>query len=229
METQKPKKVSKSDKSKKQKTVTALKNREYERLNWTGTLQIPNLIRIRTDMDGSCFFHAVAKAFFKPYIFGKSKDGTPFDRKKFIKNLRKDLSKKLAEPVDPEDPDFGSWYETMAHGEWPRTSKTMKEFGLKHMQKELNSNASISNIYNEYISDQLDIDIYILDAVRQDVYMTASDNDLLYKDRRSVVILYLPGHYELIGTKDKDYIQTQFRPNSNIIQIIKERMNEKTA
>ena len=65
--------------------------------------------------------------------------------------------------------------------------------------KELDSDRPVDNAYNEFISDQLNKDIYILDAVTQDVYMTGSDDNVLYKDRPSIVLMYLPGHYELVG------------------------------
>ncbi len=94
------------------------------------------------------------------------------------------------------------------------------------MQKELDSSASVSNIYNEFISDQLDKDIYILDAVKQDVYMTGTDHDLLYKDRTSIVILYMPGHYELVGVINDDYIETTFKPDHPLIQLLQERMSQ---
>jgi len=203
-----------------------LRSREFEKIKWTQNITYPGLIRIRTDADGSCFFHAIAKAYFKPYITGKTKDGKPIDRKKFVRSLRKDLSKMLANKVDPKNPDSKTWYETVANGEWPRISEKMEEYSLKSMQKELDSNASVSNIYNEFISDQLNKDIYILDGIKQDVYMTGTDEKLLYKDRLSIVILYLPGHYELVGVEENGYIQTSFESNSGLIKMIRKRMKE---
>lgn len=204
-----------------------LLNHEYENLKWSGVFEKFNLIRIRTDMDGSCFFHALAKAYFKPYIVGKI-NNEPFNRKEFIKNLRKDLAKTLALKVDLEDPESKTYYQTLSNGEFEKISGTMPKYSLKHMQKELaNSEKPVSNIYNEFISDQLNLDIYILNAKTKDVYMTGSDNSLLYKNRRSIVVLYLPGHYELIGTMDKDNnIETIFSPKSKFIKKIKERMTE---
>lgn len=205
----------------------ALRKREYEKMNWNGNLQYPGMIRIRTDLDGNCFFHAIAKSYFKPYIVGKTKDGKPFNRKKFIKNLRKDLSKMLDKNIDPSDSQSLTWYESMANGEWTEEGKTMPELTLKHMQKELASNSPISHVYNEFISDQLDKDIYILDVEKQDVYMTGTDDALLYKERPSIVILYLPGHYELVGIKDEqNYIQTIFDYDSEFIKTIRKRMTE---
>ena len=217
----------KKSKSRSILRLRPLRKKLYEKLDWKGDLKIPGMIRIQTDADGNCFFHALAKAYFQPYITGKTKEGKPFDKRKFIKNLRKDLSKMLNNKVDPEDPDSLTWYESMANGEWGEESKNMPELSLKYMQKELASNSSISHIYNEFISDQLDKDIYILDGEKQDVYMTGTDDALLYKDRLSIVILYLPGHYELVGIKDnKNYIQTIFDSDSDIIRTIRKRMTE---
>lgn len=203
-----------------------LLNHEYENLKWEGVFDKFNLIRIRTDLDGSCFFHALAKAYFKPYILGKI-DDQPFNKTEFIKNLRKDLSKTLALKIDPEDPDSKTYYSTLSNGEFEKISETMPKYSLKSMQKELKSSTAVSNIYNEFISDQLNLDIYILNSKTKDVYMTGSDNSLLYKNRRSVVILYLPGHYELIGLMDKNNnIETIFSPNSKFIKKINQRMTE---
>ena len=103
----------------------------------------------------------------------------------------------------------------------------MPEYSLENMEKELDSSSPVSNIYNEFVSNSLNIDIYILDGIKKDVYMTGTEDRLLYKDRKSVILLYLPGHYELIGLNRKDdYVQTIFSPENSIIQRIRERMSE---
>lgn len=204
------------------KRIRPLSNTEYEKLEWD-IFKDYNMIRIRTDSDGNCFFHALAKAYFKPYITGKIGD-SDFNRRDFIKNLRKDLSKTLAVKKTGSKK---TYYETLSNGEFPKIAKEMSTYSLKNMQKELDSNASISNIYNEFISNQLAIDIYILDGIKRDVYMTGTDDQLLYKNRKSVVVLYLPGHYELIGIMHpKDFLETYFSPDSSFISSIKKRMNQ---
>ena len=167
-----------------------LTNVEYENLNWKGPFENFNLIRIRTEQDGSCFFHSLAKAYFKPYITGKVED-SPFNRKEFIRDLRNDLSKKLALKINPENSKSKTYYETLSNGELPKISEELPEYSLKNMQKDLNSSSPVSNIYNEFISNQLDLDIYILDLDKKDVYMTGTDDKLLYKNRKSVIILYI--------------------------------------
>ena len=207
------------------KRMKPLIKEEYEALEWEIFPKF-NMIRIRTEPDGSCFFHAIAKAYFKPYITGKLGDKT-FNRKEFVNKLRKDLSNVLASKVDPEDNSSKTYYETMAKAEWPNIAKEMSEFSLENMQNELRSSLAISNVFNEFISDQLGVDIYILDAIKKDVYMTGTDDQLLYKNRKSVVILYLPGHYELIGLlHSKNYIETYFDPDCRFIQRIRQRMDE---
>ena len=147
--------------------VKPLLNQEFEKIKIFDGF---DLVRIRVPTDGNCFFHSILKAYFKPYIVGKI-DGEVFDRKEFIKNLRKDLAKKLAIRVDPRDKKSKTYYETLSNGELENISKDMPQYSLKNMQKELNSTSPVSNIYNEFISNELDIDLYILDADKKDVYI----------------------------------------------------------
>ena len=208
------------------KRIKPLMDVEYERLSWDKIFKGFDLIRIKTESDGSCFFHAIAKAYFKPYITGKitNKD---FNRKDFVHNLRKDLSKTLGSKINPDNPNSRTYYQTLSKGELEKISEEIPEYSLENMQKELDSNSPISNVYNEFISNQLNIDIYILDAIKRDIYMTGTDDNLLYKNRKSVVILYMPGHYELVGLlHPKDYIETYFSPNSSFIRRIRERMDQ---
>lgn len=208
------------------KRIRQLTNAEHEKMVWD---KFPfDLIRIRTDADGSCFFHAICKAFFKPYIMGKIEDKN-FDRREFVRKLRSDLAKMLAVKIDPQDKNSKTYYETLSKGELPNIAQNIPEYSLENMQKELDSNLPISNIYNEFISDQLDIDLYILDSIKRDVYMTATDERILYKNRYSVVLLYLPGHYELVGLMHKNSnVETYFPPDSSFILRIRERMHELT-
>ena len=202
-------------------------NEEFEILKWDEHFKDYKLLRLRVPTDGSCYFHALAKAYFKPYITGKIDDET-FDRKSFIRNLRKDLAKKLGSNIDPKDHRSKTYYDTLSNGELKKIAKSLPEYSLENMQKELSSSTtSISNIYNEFISNELNIDIYILDALKKDVYMTGTEDKLLYKNRKSIVILYMPGHYELVGySPSQDYVETYFEPTHPFIKHIQNRMNQ---
>ena len=146
--------------------------------------------------------------------------------KRQIQNLRKDLSIKLGSKIDPTDPDSPTYYDTLSRGELPNISKEIPRYSLANMQKELASNRPVDNVYNEFISNCLNKDIYILDGVKRDVYITGNDDEILYKNRESIVILYLPGHYELIGIIDDNNIHTLFDPEDDFIQRIKTRMQQ---
>ena len=205
--------------------IKYLTNSEYENLNWSGPFSYPNLVRIRTDPDGSCFFNAIAKSYFKPYITGRI-NGKSFDRKKFIKKLRKDLSIKLGTRSDPMDPSSPIYYDTLSRGQLREFSESVPTYSLKNMQKELNSTRAVDNVYNEFISDQLHKDIYILDMAKRDVYITGYDDEILYKNRPSIVLLYLPGHYELVGLDTGGIVKTLFPPDHDLIRSIRARMEE---
>jgi len=215
----------------KNQPLKYLTDSEYENLIWEGHFSHPNLVRIRTPLDGSCLFHAIAKSYFKPYITGRI-DHRSFNRKDFITKLRKSLSIKLGTKINPSDPYSPTYYETLSRGQLPIISKQkgLEKYSLENMQKELDSNQPVDNIYNEFISNQLNKDIYILDAVKKDVYITGFDDDILYKNRPSIVILYIPGHYELIGvnanSNTNNTIKVLFDPNDDLIISIKNRIRE---
>ena len=200
-----------------------LTNSEYEKINWKGPLRYNGMVRIRVPGDGSCFFHAIAKAYFRPYILGKI-NNSGFNRKKFIRDLRKDLAKKLGQPVDPTDTSSLTHYDLLSRGQLRQMSKEISRYSLKNMVNELGNDRPVDNLFNEFISNELNKDIYILDGIKQDVYMVGDDSEILYKDRPSIVLLYLPGHYELIGVKEGGRVKTLFGADHDLIRLIQDRI-----
>lgn len=209
--------------NKNHRRLHILTSKEFEPLNWIGLFKYPNMVRLKVIADGSCFFHAIAKSYLNPYIM-EELNGEYFDRSKFIRELRRDLSIKLGAKIDPSNPKSLRPYDTLSRGELSNFSKTVKSYTLQNMQRELNSTNAVDNVYNEFISNELNKDIYILDMAKQDVYVTGSDDDILYKNRPSIVLLYLPGHYELVGIDDGEDIKTLFDPNDEFIKAIRNRM-----
>lgn len=200
-------------------------NQEYEHLNWP---LYPGMVRIRTLADGSCLFHAIANAYFIPYRTGIL-DGKSISRPQLIRTLRRQLSIRLGEPVDPLNPDGPTHYDLLSRGQLRKFAESVPRYSLENMQKELDSNDPVDNVYNEFLSNQLNKDIYLLNAQTKDVLITGNDDDILYKDRDSIVILYLtgpPGHYELVGLDQGEDIMTIFPPSHPFILAIRHRMNE---
>jgi hypothetical protein len=183
-----------------------------EPLDWSGQpYDYPKMVRIGTIADGSCYFHALARSRHIPYIEKK------INEKSFILGLRKDLSNKLPDK-----------YLTLSRGSLPDLAKDNQRYSLPNLQREILESSSIDNFFNEFISDELDCDIYILHAEKKDVYIVGDDDDILFKQRPSIVILYLEGvsHYELVGVKDGDEVVTYFKPESPFILSIRDRIKE---
>lgn len=209
------------------KPLAILQTSEFELLNWKDWPLFPNMVRIRTIPDGSCFFHAIVNAYFLPYRTGLL-DGKATSKREIVGGFRRDLAKMLGMPIDSKDSEGPTHYDTLSHGKLEEFSKGHPEYTLKHMQKQLESNSPVDNVYVEFISNQLDLDIYLIDLNKQEVYITGDDDDLYFKNRNSVVIGYLPGHYELIGlynntTKE---ISTYFKPSHPFIVYIRKRLVE---
>jgi hypothetical protein len=215
---------------------TWLVNRESEPLNWSGEggkFTFPGMMRIRTIPDGSCYFHAISNAFFPPYQSGIL-NGKAISKQEIVRRLRNDLAIRLAQPSDPLNPNSPLNYDLLSNGELRAFAEAMMgedpdpdipNYTLEHMQDELKTSGAVDNVYNEFISNQLKKDIYILDGENEDIQFTGGDYSLLYKGRPSIVLYYLPGHYELVGIRRQDgSIQTYFDPNSEFIQAIRQRL-----
>ena len=198
----------------------------YESLNWK-EIPYPNMVRIKTIPDGSCFFHALCNAFFIPYRTGKitCDDGSEISitQRQIVKGLRDDLAKKLASRIDA-NPESPRYYDVISRGQLGDFSMGVNHYSLENMQKELQSDDPIDHIYNEFISDLINKDIYLLDLEKEDVYVTGNDIDILYKNRESIVILSMPGHYELVGVRDNGTIKTLFKPDHEFIVMIYNRL-----
>lgn len=167
----------------------------------------PNIMRIPTIGDGSCFFHAIAMAYCKIY-----RDGDDNFKKDFIRQLRYQLTLAL-----------GERYTKLSRGELPSLSKEMPRYTLDAMQRELNSSSPVDNLYLELCSEVLGLDIYIIDVLKRDVYIVG-DKELLSKSRNAVVLGYTPGHYELVGALEREtFLRTLFPPDHLFITTLKSR------
>ncbi|PCJ29225.1 MAG: hypothetical protein COA94_02080 [Rickettsiales bacterium] len=196
------------------------KSKEIVKLPWTRS----SVYRLKTIGDGSCFFHALSLSYYLPYISNIS-NGTKFNRRQFVKDLRLDLSNRLASKVDKFDKNSKTFYEYLSRGKLHEMSLVLDKYKLYNMQEELKSNSPVDNTYNEFISEILDKDIYLIDIAKMDVYITGNDMDLLYKGRDSIVIGIIGNHYELIGTMNNlGIMSTLFSSENKFISDIKNRM-----
>jgi hypothetical protein len=205
--------------------VQALTSNMVENIRWTQGFDYPDMVRIAVPGDGHCFFHALCLSFSREYKTGVI-DGRAIDRQTFVINLRRDLAKLLTDKVDPLDRESLTYYEQLSRGSLKEFGDNVPEYKLSNMIRELQSSQSVDYVYYELISDQIDKDIYVLNLITQDVYVMGDASDLYIKNRASVVLLYMPGHYELIGLVDEDRIKTLFPYDHPFITAIRTRIRE---
>lgn len=179
----------------------------------------PNMVCIKVLADGSCFFHALCRACYMAYILEK------FDRRKIVMNLRRNLAKRLGKNSNKLDPTSPLVYDMLSRGNLRKIAKDLPQYSLENMQNELLKGGSIDYIFHEFISNELEKDIYILDATKRDVYIIGNEDDILYKDRPSIVLLYNRNHYDLVGIRMKEQIHTLFSYDDPFIQTIRDRLN----
>jgi hypothetical protein len=164
-------------------------------------------------MDGHCLFHALTMAFFIPYQT-QLLNNEHVTREQIITSLRHDLSVKLGQYVNGKN--GPRYYDLLANGNTATFALSVPEFSLEYMQSQLHSNNFIGYGYIEYIANQLNKDIYILDGNTKDIYKS---DEIVIKNRNSIVLYYQNNHYELGSVGDI----THFSPNHPFIQFLRER------
>ena len=164
--------------------------------------------------DGSCFFHSIADSFYKPYQLGE------INKKQYIRNLRKDLSNNLTQDI----------YNKLSRGNLKEFSKKVSGFSLEDYKKILDSNDYIDNRFNEYISNVINKDIYIIDYEKMNVYITGNDDDILYKKRESIVIIWINrNHFDLGCVLEGKKLITLFQHNHPFINTIRNNLHRSST
>lgn len=196
--------------------ITPLTKVEYENYSFYGM----NLVRIRTPINNSSIFHALLKAYLPEYILNKI-DDVYINRNEYVLNLRKQLSNNLDAIIDPSGDDKTRYYDELMRGKMNDVVKVNTKYEIQNMKDTLIRGYPVSHVYLEYISNQMDKDIYVIDSQTNDVVMLYNDMNTLYKDRDSIIVYNVGGHIELIGWMDNGNIVTLFNYKHDIIQGIR--------
>lgn len=168
------------------------------------------LISISTPGDGSCFYHSILKAFNKTY----NNYDNYTDKKSMVMELRKTLSEVLDEKLKGK-----TVYERLGRGTYKDLSKELNDISLPNMKKALLTEWGDIRVL-ELISNSLNIDIYVLNKDFK-IYNTG-DYNIYIKNRDSIIIRSIDNyHFETVGLKKEDYIQTLFDTNDELIMDLK--------
>jgi hypothetical protein len=183
-----------------------------------------NLVRISAIGDGSCFIHAILKAFYKPYQENNNAE--------YRLGMAEDIRRDLAVELDNENPEYPNhtYWETVGKGSFPsflmQEIKDEDEIGrggidysLVGLQRLFNSYTALGNEVYEYISDIMNIDIYILRATKDDLYNhihTRKPGNI----RNAIVIIGNKYHYEVLAVNKEEGFQTLFYPGDPFIEAL---------
>jgi len=186
-----------------------------------------NLVRIATIGDGSCFIHAVLKAFYKPY----QENNNAEYRISLVENIRNNLANillltryqyaeimKLQEPIFPNN----TYWASTSNGSYPRL--LMKELKDENLVKILrvdysvngmihlfNSYARLGDEIYKYLSDIFNINVIILQANKDDLYYVSTS--YAPKSDNTVVIIGNTEHYEVLAIDTDKGLKTVFSSN----------------
>lgn len=178
------------------------------------------IYRIETlGTENSCYFHAILQAYNPTYIENKNVT--------FRTQMTRTLRSLLAEKLDSCTLTGERVYDILSQGTFRSYSEAVPEYSLNKMIELLNKNDPVDHRFQELLCETLNVDIYILDGTTRDVYYL-SNEQIYIKNRPSIVLLYEPGHYSLIGKMEKNTMVTVFDPKSDFIKAIRERLEKKT-
>lgn len=176
-----------------------------------------NLVVTDVPGDGHCLFHSLLLAFFTPYIT-ETYNSNNINRLNIVQQLRSDLADKLSSFI-PGSKTIRN-YDLLYNKNINYFAEHVEEFTLVNMQKLLKSNNSIGYGYLEFICNQINKDVYIIDGDTQMLYKS-DESPLLVKGRMSIVLYYQHHHYQLVGLKKEDKIITHFKPTNSFILYLK--------
>jgi hypothetical protein len=187
-----------------------------------------NIVRIATIGDGNCFIHGVLKAYYPDY-----QENTDSGHRVDLTNrVRRDLGIML----NHENKEYPGrlYWETTGNGAFPRMvmqeimdetiiDATHVDYTINGLQQLLLSKSFLGNEMFPYISDVLNVDVYILSGYTNDIVPVDSTRKIGH-DRPSIVIMGNNTHYETIGLRTDAGIQTVFPHDHPLILKIRDKL-----
>ena len=162
-----------------------------------------DLVKFDIPGDCSCFLHAVLLASRKSY----QEKSDWKSRAEIVTYCRATLALRFT---------FAE-YSKLGNGNTKVLGSMMPEFSYSNLKDNLSLPRYVGDSLLQFVSDQLNLDIYIISKRTDQVYKIPADITLLYKNRPSVILLYddhqtakinsngvmtvegVGRHYELIG------------------------------
>ncbi len=187
-----------------------------------------NTCRIGSVGDGSCFVHCVLKAIYSVY----QEEPDTNKRITLADQFRYSIALKLKE-INPK---YNSTYwSTISNGQFPMMMMQQMvppgelisliniDYSYEGLNRMFDSRVTLGDESYQIIAELLDINIIIVRAINNDLIYHASG--ISNKENNSIIIINHNSHYELLGLKTSEGIQTLFYPNDPIISAINKYIN----
>lgn len=156
--------------------------------------------------DGSCLLHSVLRSFNRKYIASH-----PMERTQMVRWIRNTLADVLAE----RDGDK-TVYENLGGGSFSELGKENPEYTLRGLQRHFRSSAQLGHEAFELISRYLEIDLLVYDVRQAKPYSFGTPNPYM-AGRKTAIILYRPGHYNLFGLVTRGETKTLIESERRLV------------
>jgi len=156
-----------------------------------------DLCLIDTPKDGSCLFHAICNAFYKPYRL-EIIQGRKVSRSDIVALFRSELADMLSVVVPGTDMIY---YQYIGNGHIKDLGDTVDDYTLSGLQSWLKSSSNMGDEIVTYIEHVIGKNLLFLDTRTEDVYIRKSCET---NNNPCIIMFYDGGHYDLCGIKERD-------------------------
>jgi hypothetical protein len=188
-----------------------------------------NLVRIANIGDGSCFIHAVLKAFYQAYQNN--------NEAKYRVNTAQQVRRDLGILLGSDNPDYPghSYWETTGRSQFPAllmqeiVNESMingpdpfLDYSLYGLQRFFNSYSWIGDESYNFISDAFNLDIFVMRINSTDV-ISHLHTKVPGKIRDAIVIVSNDSHYETLAVRTEQGLQTVFPSGDPFVEVLTHR------
>ena len=147
-------------------------------------LGINNLLRYGVLQDGSCYIHAILRAFSKSY-----KSRPIAEKTGYVIQFRKELAERYTKEIHD------------AVGDGFFNSSQVAAYSYENLKAAIGQSSFwVNNHLMEYIGDQLQTNVYIIRGVDAEIYTFGQTSGHVKHGRKNVVLYWInDNHYETVG------------------------------
>jgi len=188
---------------------------EFIRSTYLGSRGINKLLRYGNPQDGSCYIHAILRAFYKPY-----KKMTVAERSRFLIQLRKEMSANYTQAI----------HDSIGNGFF--STSEVPAYRYENMKASIaDPGFWIPQDLMQFVGDQLRVNVYIIRETDAEPYIFGDTASHIKPGRMNIVLYWINrNHYETVGQMENaNQVRQVFADDHPLIKAMERRVTTGTG